>query len=534
MSTRTEKLGRSIYDYFIQRTSPNESFNLCIDFYTYEHCANHAGLSESDIKCLLSGEGMYSVNNSWTALAIVALEIKIAYDIETDKDLQTSYNRRVIKNFHYMNNEVEVQQFYRAYQDDIWKRTKELFAKEKRYLDIPKPKRGSGRYVQYPISQRIIDGISIIKYADIFIDIGLEPCQLLTYEYFKGLVFNQNEFFRNEMIRRMIFSFYCVWDGRSFYEIRNRKRTVTQEEREKKARDEFFIQLEPSIRFFINNNEIDLMQDAVPEKYFWRFDNNPFLTSKGFIFLKDNDYQDWLIQQPQNKKIDPEEELLLLTKQENYPDYIESLRNSGEIEVIPVADKKYYLLLLNLKEKGSFSKLNIEYTSEPYLSLVGGLKSKRNTYYSFALPSVKLLENLYDKTQYKSILLDSKEYPVENGMVRLSGLVPGKHCLKLFNSWDSSEMYFYVAETSERHLPEVHGWEINFESNKTEPCRVKENTIIDGLKIIGELKWIERKQNDKISFNNSLRPFLQMQERLERRFVKEDSKIAKRRRQYGD
>lgn len=531
MSIRTEKLGRSIYEYFLQRTSPNESFRLCIDSYTYEHCANHAGLSESDIKSLLSGEAMGYIDSGYTALAIVALEIKIAYDIETDSDLQNSYNRRLIKNLgHHLKDESEVQQFYKMYQDDIWEKAKNLFAKEKRNLDIPNPKTGSGRYVQYPLSQRVIDGISIIRYADRFIDIGLEPYQSLTYEYFIKIIFNQNEFFGKEMIRRMIFSFYCMWDGRSYNEIRNRTRAVTQGEREKKARDEFYIQLEPCIRFFINNNELDLMQDAIPEKYLWRFDNNPLLTKEGFVFLKDNDYQNWLIQQPKNKKVDPKEELLVLTKQENYPDYIESLRACGEIEIIPVPNKEYYILLLNLKEKSSFSKLNINILCmpEPQLSLVGGLKSKRNIYYSFALPSVKLLEN-----QYKSIFLDTKEYPVENGMVRLSDVKPGKHRLKLFNSWDSSEMYFYVEEPSEGHIPELHGWKINFEQNKAEPSDYKENTIIDGLKIIGELKWIERKTDNKICSDSTLRPFLQLKERLERRFVKEDSEIAKKRRRYG-
>ena len=124
MSVNTQKLGKAIFEYFLQRTSPNESFTLCIDTYTYEHCAHQAGISDKEIDNLLKGEGTNYIEDSYSALAIVALETKIAYDVETDSDLVNSYNNRLIDKLKYFYDNNSVQQFYRDWQDEIWLKSK--------------------------------------------------------------------------------------------------------------------------------------------------------------------------------------------------------------------------------------------------------------------------------------------------------------------------------------------------------------------------------------------------------------------------
>ncbi len=515
MSSNTQKLGKALYEYFLQRTSPNESFKLLIDTYTYEHCAHQAGITEKEIENLLKGEGTDYISDSYSALAIVALETKIAYDIETDSDLVNSYNNRLIYKLRYFYDNNSVQQFYRNWQDDIWFKAKKLFEKEKRYLDIPIPRSGPGCYVQYPVSQRIINGTSIIRYADRFIQLHLEPASGITYQIFEGLVFNRNDYAYNKMIRRMIFSFYCVWDGRSFRDILDRRRALTREQIEQKARAEFLIQLEPEIKFFVNKKQINLSKDQLNDKYLWKFDENVYLPRRGSYFIKDSDYNDWL---PYNRAIDAEEEVLIITKQTKYPSYVENLRKTEEIEVISAG--LYKILILKLKNRDSFEKFRIPVKTQPYFALVGGLKVKRNTYYSFALPSVVLTEQKYDKSKYKYVYLDAKEYPIENGIAQLpEKLNPGKHCLKLLNSWDSSEMFFSVENVDAMPLPKNHGWIIDEANNELKPSINIEDSVIDGLKLLGDLEWIERKS--VVTYRESesnLRPFLQQIERLENRF----------------
>ena len=534
MSANTQKLGKAILEYFLQRTSPNESFTLCIDTYTYEHCAHQAGITDEEIANLLLGEGTdYYINDDYTALALAALEIKIAYDVETDSDLVNSYNNRLIDKLQYFYDNNSVQQFYRDCQNEIWERVKDLFYEYDRFLDIPEQRTGPGCYVQYPLSQRIINGTAIIRYADKFIQLNLEPASGITYPIFSGLIFNRNEFGyskNKEMIRRMIFSFYCMWDGRSFSEILDRKKPLTREQIEQRAKDEFLIQLEPEIKFYVNKTLVDLSKDKLNDKYLWRFDENKYLTRRGTYFIKDSDYNDWL---PYNRAIDAEEELLILTTQTKFPTYVENLRKTDEIEVLNAG--LYKILILRLNNRENFENFRIPVKTQPYFSLVGGLKIKRNTYYPFALPSVVLTEQKYDNTKYNSIYLDSKEYPIIDGIAQLPDkLKPGKHCLKLLNSWDSSEMYFSVEAVSAASIPDNHGWILNESNHELKPSINIDESVIDGLTLLGDMGWIER--NLIILSNNidsqNLRPFLQQIERLENRF-EINTKLNKRGR-YGN
>lgn len=515
MATKNQLLGHAIYEYFLQRTSPHEEFTLCIDTYTYEHCAKQAGLTENEIELLLSGDGIYSVSDSYSALAVVALEIKIAYDIETSESLRDSYNPRLVKNISYFGDINEVQQFYRDVQDSMWDSVKRLFATQKRYLAIPKPYTGPYCYVQYPLSQRIISGREIIEFADRFIDLHLEPYSGITFELFEGLVFNRYEYSDDEMIRRMIFSFYCMWDGRNYDDIICRRRVLTREEQERKAKDEFCIQIEPEIKFYINKTPIDLFNDRIDDKYLWRFDENKYLTRRGTYFIKDSDYNDWL---PYNRAIDAEEELLLLTTQSHFPSYVERLRNTDEIEVLTAG--LYKILILRLRNRESFEVFRISVKTQPYFNLIGGLKIKRNTYYSFALPSIVLNEQEFDKRKYTSVYLDAKEYPIEEGIAQIPEILnPGKHCLKLLNSWDSSEMFFSVEDVPVASIPDTHGWILCEAEGELRPSYNMEETVLDGLKLIGSLEWIERKSIVSINQdNNELRPFIFQKEKLENRF----------------
>ena len=56
------------------------------------------------------------------------------------------------------------------------------------------------------------------------------------------------------MLKRLVFAFYNMWDGRSYHQILE---NISNETLEQRAKDEFLIQLQPKIRLFINRQEID-------------------------------------------------------------------------------------------------------------------------------------------------------------------------------------------------------------------------------------------------------------------------------------
>ncbi len=517
-----EQLGKAIFDYFLQRTSPNEDFYLLVDSYTYEYCANQAGLTESDINKLLEGYGFYDCYKPLSSLAIAALEVKIAYDVETNSDLINSYNRRLIEKIKYCEDENSVQKLYQTCdQEAIWRRTKELFAEKNRTLLIPEAKTKKGRYVQFPLSQRIVSGRKIIEYADKFIELGLEQNSGITFDYFEKLVLKKSE---DKMIKRMVFSFYCMWDGRSYNEIYNRTK-ISNAQREQQAKDEFCIRLEPEIAIYINQKKIDFEKDEIDYKYLWKLDENKYLTHKGIVFIQDENYNDWL-PLARNKSIDINEDVLLISQQQNVPKHIEDFIKNGKAEIFEIG--KYRLILLSCFSQEDFEELGIKVTQIPYFSLLGGLKIKRNTYYDFALPAIKLSDNFKD---YKKIFVDLKEYPVENGIAKLTDkLSAGKHYVKLLNSWKSSEVYFYVENVQNTEIADIHGWDLNCAKQKAEPAQDSEK-IIDGLKSCKELKWIFK---DESKTDETLRTFQRQNDKLVNRFIKIGNMKLNRRSQYGN
>jgi len=80
-------------------------------------------------------------------------------------------------------------------------------------------------------------------------------------------------------------------------------------------------------------------------------------------------------------------------------------------------------------------------------------------------------------------------------------------------------MFFSVESVSPASIPENHGWVMNEVDGEMRPSSNIGETVIDGLRLNGNLEWIERKTIMSINQNdNELRPFLFQKERLENRF----------------
>lgn len=525
-----DKLGQIIQEYFEYITLKNQSYNLLVDEFLFEtfldKMKQNYKVAPNDVYKAYRCVKLDYNNNPHVALAIAAYQVMVFYMLDSNSSSDAynvklfssdAYRGLTYQDYWYQYTATKAPKEGCALQEKLWA----LVSREFNIKNIPSHTRfgDSNRYVQYPKSQNLL-GFSMrtfrIQYADRFIKLGLEPNQGITFDIFEGLVFNRNNYVNNAMLRRLVFSFYCMWDGRSYQQILERK---SKEEIEAHAKDEFLIQLDPEIKFYVNKNQIDLAKDKLDDKYLWQFDKTGFHTRRGTYFIKDSDYNDWM---PYTRPIDAEDEVLILTTQTEYPTYVENLREAGEIDIISAGI--YRILILNFKDRADFDRFNIPVKAEPYFTLIGGLKSKRNTYYSFALPVIKFTEHKYDNKVYDKVYIDAKEYTIKDGIAHLpEKLTPGKHCIKLLNSWDYSEVFFSVEKVSAAPIPETHGWILNEKCLKPS-ANIKE-TVIDGLSLSGKLEWIERKQKTD---NSNLRPFLQQIDRLENRFDINSTKLTKR------
>lgn len=536
-----EKLGLLIRNYFKYITPQNEKYNLCVDEFLFDNFLERLQ-TENEIQHKTVYSALRSAKcdfhgNPFIAMAIAAYQVVVFYtlDASTTSDAYNeklfsskAYNGMTYSDYWYDSSNSAPSEG-EALQEKMWALLKRSF----RINDIPNNMRfgARDRYVQYPKSQNIL-GSSMrtfrIQYADRFIQLNLEPNSGIAYETFEKLVFNRNQYFSNKMLRRLVFSFYCMWDGRTYHEILNH---ITKNNIEQKAKDEFLIQLQPEVRFFVNGQRLDLSKDKIDDKYLWKFNENKYLTRKASVFIKDNDYKDYL-PLSKNKAVDIDEEILILSVQKEFPQPVESLIESGKIEFLNMG--KYSVLVLTDTNRDDLEMLGINVKPIPYLQLVGGLKLKRNTYYDFALPAIQLTDKISNKITYKSIYIDLKEYPLKNGFCKIEEkLSVGKHCVKLLNSWDASEVHFTVEKAEIADFPENHGWCFDFQNISVMPSCEKSEIVIDGLAFTKELEWIERKNKSEIK-PSWLRNFEKQNERLLFRFNLHGNEKISQRGRYGN
>ncbi len=503
------RLGEQIFRYFIKITSENEYFILHIDESTYRICAKAATLSDTTITDLLAGRGINHFNpeNDFEALAIVALEIKIFYDIETESELINSYNQRLEKNIKYFKSQQDIQEWYKSYQETIWKRVENLFIKANRYIEIPQEHFGAYRYVQYPKSQRLISQRDIILYANEFKK-HLIPHQVISFIEFKKKV-HFKDIHKEEQIQRMIFSFYNMWNGESSDEIldhRNISHIITNNYTKKDINIKIDV---TQVSVFIDRKEIDLNSFSIKTEWLYQFDSRShYFTKKGLPFIKDELYDDWITFYG---NIDLNDEIIFLSKKTLIPSYLQEYIESGEIKILNCGE--YMLWTVSSNTSDVYIRCKLSLAEKTCIALIGGIKSNRNTYYDFAKPIIKINQLLDSKKKpYKTIFIDTNEYPLTNNTFHFPDDFPiGIHYVKL---WDSTDLKFSIIKTgNEESDIETHGWNVDYDNGKVIPALSTENIIIDGFIRKQELRLHKHKDNIIIQ-----RQFEIMNERFKNRF----------------
>ncbi len=546
-----ERLGRIIAEYFDEIKGQDEGYNLLVDEYLFDYFLERLEEKQKisrrrvfyalrDVKCNFHG-------NKYEALAIASYQVSIFYQLGSDTS-QDAYTKKLISSEAYSNLHYPHDYWYQdtprtapeegcAYQEKLWA----LLKKEFGIKDIPEPKafHASGRYVQYPKSQNKLGEqprTFRIKYVDKFIQLGLEPNMGITYEMFDELVFNGS--MKPDFIKRLVFSLYGMWDGRSFNEIEKRIK-VSAKERELQARNECFIQVEPEPKIFINRKELEIQKNRIPDVYLWGFSEfSDVAIHKGAYFIEDEEgYDDWL---PTRRLINPEdseERVLIVANLGKLPHFIESAIAKGDVQKVKLG--YYTILILEFKSRAEFEKIGIPLKRKPVFKLTGGLKVNGNTYYSFALPTVQLTEG-QDKAKYKHVFIDSKKYPLSDGFFKIpeaDAFSEGEHVVKLTDSWNSSKLCFKIKKASDADIPAEHGWKLDYEGKSYAPSRSAPETVIDGLRLLTKLNWIERKKAavfSTITNSTNLRNFEEQQERLLFRFEHTGNMAISQRRKYGN
>ena len=84
----------------------------------------------------------------------------------------------------------------------------------------------------------------------------------------------------------------------------------------------------------MNTEKLVKKVNKIDNRYLWHFSEMTNLTTKATIFIKDNDYNDWM-PVSSSKTIDSEEEIILLTDMNVFPNYIEEFVEENNLNPDP-------------------------------------------------------------------------------------------------------------------------------------------------------------------------------------------------------
>ena len=498
-----KKFGQTVLDYFLINYPNTYSLKLSVDDYTFSEFAMMSGIREDEIVERIQSRDTIFYDDL-EAIAIAAYQVKIVGDVDSVMSSGSdSYYQKIKDNYSsykYSDNN-SICNGYFSNQINLWRRVQKLFEKNGRRLEIPDDHPGAGRYVQYPVKSHEMKNTELLRWADKFRNRGIKPHDInVTYQYFCSLFFPNS---RNESLKRTIYNFYKIWDGRSFSDILNKRPKIVSE-KDLNAVDTKIVMdyLSSKIEFF--NQESGEKINVLSEVY------SLIYSQSNRVFFVQNEDDDFY--SAKKNKIDFGLDFIIIS-------------NSGLIIHDSCLENKFNqsfgkenLFVYKIKfSKDICAKLHIDVAQKPPLDLVGGLKKSRNCYYRFALPAIEFSQ------PQKVMYVNSNMIPLDSNRVvlrELSCLEPiikkgGTVAIRLA---DYLPVRFKVEEIdSEREEFDEIGWEFN--KSRYVPASIKDeeelqNGVVIGFNTTLDFKPIKTVNNK----TDNRRKFIIHKDYLENRF----------------
>lgn len=228
------RVGQEILLYLKSVFSPGSQIKICVDPYTFKKCVEQAGCSYDTVISLLKRSVRCQSGDGYQALAIVAFQTKITYEMSLNGKFNDAYlpmlNRYgIIDTNEYFSGGVTT--IGRTAQDKTWQIALNILKENALFLDLGNVYEHDGayRYVQYPRSQQIVSKNNLLKFIDIFESLGLLPGSDIGYNDFmrllqknsvyQGIVYSTHiECHTSEsciILGHLVYGFYKNWDGSS-------------------------------------------------------------------------------------------------------------------------------------------------------------------------------------------------------------------------------------------------------------------------------------------------------------------------------
>lgn len=238
---------------------------------------------------------------------LIAIQIYIAHSMaESEIYTKNEYNRR-LSDFLRKDRDhaFYINILYERYQEHLWLKLKNWCQREGYYLEIPEKRKYKGRYIQYPLSQALLNQDDLDHLPILFVENGLKPSENLCLQDLQCIVKNNEprelpkHYFKvkdrlikednEELLYRQIFEHYCCWEGEIVEVIR---RKVQYGYITDKFNNQIFLSKAKTEILVLNDQNVNI--DINCSGLFQKISKYCRLSHKDLIFfIKDDYYEDW-------------------------------------------------------------------------------------------------------------------------------------------------------------------------------------------------------------------------------------------------
>lgn len=361
------------------------------------------------------------VNDYYVSLACCTFQVMVAYDcLASDTK---SYNNKLVhliqsvrKDF----GEPELQNVYSEEyytpkhgrkQELLWEGARNLLEKKKLHLCIPERTTYSGRYVQYPLKQRVIDRKTLQKYINVFKKrYGSAFNSSYSFKSFSKEVFRDSYIVRAEenktllrlreadgIARRIVFYCFCNWVE---HEVQRRGPNA------RKKKNAFIVKIvDETFVLFMDRKRVQQFSASIPFR----------------PFLYDETYDEWNLSYS-SITLSGENTVGVLLNRSEWKDN-SLLTGVSYYEGDSSSDKRFYI------NPVKYIEARKEWLKKEKIKFVGGIRDNDGRWILTLLPTI-----INIKKQH-SIGIDHKVYPLKNGTFDLNSikdLGEGIHVIRLF------------------------------------------------------------------------------------------------------
>lgn len=313
------KFNEYIYHHFFNDENIGETIILAVDDSIISDFCNLFEITKEELDISVRQKYRHSWDLTLTEemdipqyIGFIAIQIYLASQMQNEGDFSDrQFNPRLSQYLDISTN--KLQELYRLYQDSLWQGLVEWTTENNFNICIPEMKSGKGRFVQYPLSQALLNKEDLKNAPKLFENVGLKLDENLNLGNFTTLITDSDRYIfpthyyrvktrlmkegQIEMLYMQLFDFYNnVWNGEYPEEEEEKrekggKRYVIHKSKTNLVLDNQLENLE-----IVNHQNEVLRRFALNNSLLFGLINKEYrlFYSNLLIFSKDVDYNEWV------------------------------------------------------------------------------------------------------------------------------------------------------------------------------------------------------------------------------------------------